>query len=889
MLEMRVSPIRRLRTLIARLFGVFRIRAIEDGLQDEMEAHIAMRADLLVAQGLPRDEARAEAVRRFGNRAITKENAREQELLPHLDSLIQDVRHGLRQWRRNPGFSAVAMLVLGLGIGLNAAMFSVLDHVLISPLPYPDPGRLYAISSHAASLGAGIRASSGPDFRDYRDQATAFSSVAAVIPRFGEVWTGDGEPRVVNCASPTMQFFTVMGIRPALGRVFVPDEFKNKDNATLLISWKFWKNQLGGDPHVIGRTLRLENVPSTIVGVLPPMDDLYSDVDLWLKLTTEPSWDFMNWRANKFLDVIGRLKPGVSPHVAEQQLTSILRRGVGEPGDVRVQLTPLQSFIVGPVRRQLDIMMAAVALVLLVTLLNTAAILLARSIKRAPEFAMRLGLGASRGRILRQLLVEGALLSVAGGALGVLLAFLAVGLVRSVPRVAMPRIDGLHVHVAAIAVSLGVVMASSIMFTVLPSSVLQLDLASAFRGGRTETGRAQRPFAALVVAEVACAVVLTVCAGLLVRSIVRIHAVNVGYRPERVVSAYLRTNYDSPEGFPFWRNVLGATSTLPGATSSAISDCVPASRANVATLAFADRPNVPGREPSTEACWISADYFRTLGVSLVHGRFFSDHDDANGAAVALINAEAARRLFPDRDPVGRRIAANYLSLGSRPAGSVPRWREIVGVVSDLRQRAVDLPPGPAIYLPYEQDETHHVLNSMNVYVRSAGNDPAALGQGIRTRVESMYPDQPVERIQVMRRVIASSLARRTYAVMLMAGFALLALVLCGLGIYGVMSYVMQQRTRELGIRMALGAQRSDVLRSVLRRGGALIAAGIVSGTVISLLVTGFLSQLLFETAAADPAVYLSAAAVLGVTGIAACLGPAVRASRLDPRIALNSQ
>jgi hypothetical protein len=276
-------------------------------------------------------------------------------------------------------------------------------------------------------------------------------------------------------------------------------------------------------------------------------------------------------------------------------------------------------------------------------------------------------------------------------------------------------------------------------------------------------------------------------------------------------------------------------------------------------------------------------------VPLVRGRFFSDRDDASGPPVAIINAEAARRLFPEEDAVGGRVGVSYLSLGSRTTDSVPRLREIVGVVADMRQRAVDLPPGPAIYLPYEQDETHHVLNSMNVYVRSAGTDPAALGQGMRTGVQSMYPNQPVERIQVMRQVIAASVARRTYAVALMTGFALVALLLGGLGIYCVVLYVVHERTRGFGIHIALGAQRGDVLRSVIEHGARLVAAGMVAGSVVSLLVTRLLAQLLFETAAADASVYLTSALVLGVVALAACLLPGIRASRLDPKIALNAQ
>ena len=877
----------RLASLLDRMLGVFRSRSIENDLRAEMETHLDMRTELLIERGASPTDARRETLRQFGNRTLMAEEARAQDVLPSLESVMQDLRYGLRLIRRNPGFSAITILVLGLGTGLNAAMFSVFEHVLLSPLPFPNAAQLYVVSSRAHSLGDARRAASGPDFRDYRDQNTAFSGVAAVIPRFAEVWTGDGEPRVVNCAAATTQFFGVLGIQPVMGRVFVPGEFHDLANETAVVSWAFWKNQLGGDPHVIGRTLRLENFPSTIVGVLPPMPDVYSDVDVWLKLTTEPAWSYMNWRANKFLDVIGRLRPGVDPRVAQQELTAVLRRAPEEPRDVEAQLTPLGDFVVGPVRRQLEIIMAAVALVLLVTLFNTAAIFLARSIRRRPEFAMRLGLGASRARVRRQLLIEGGLLSTAGCALGTALGAAAVAAMRAFPLIGIPRIADAHLGVPALAVSLGVVFLGSVAFAAFPGSFPNLDLASAFRGGRTETGQAQRSFTVLIVSEVACAVVLTVCAGLLVRSFMRLRAVDLGYQPERVVSAYLRTNYNSPEGFPFWTNVLRATGALPGARSSAISDCLPSVRANAATIVFADRPNERGREPSTEACWISADYFHTLGGALLHGRLFTDRDDADGPSVAIINAEAARRLFPNVDPVGRRIGVNYLALGSRTLDSVPRMREIVGVVSNMRQAALDLPPGPAIYLPYTQDETHHVLNSMNVYVRSAGDNPGLLGRGIRSAVQAMYPNQPVERIRVMQQVIASSIARRTYAMVLLTAFASLTLLLCALGIYGVVSYVTQQRTREFAIRMALGAQRQDVLANVLRGGAVLVGFGVLLGTGLSLLVTGGLSQLLFETGAADPIVYACAIVLLGVTGAAACLAPAIRATKLNPRNALN--
>jgi putative ABC transport system permease protein len=717
-----------------------------------------------------------------------------------------------------------------------------------------------------------------------------FAGVAAVIPRFAEVWTGDGEPRIVTCASPTIDFFRTMGIRPVLGRVFVPDEFHDLANSTLIVSWKFWREQLGGDPHVIGRTIRIEDVASTIVGVLPPMPDMYSDVDIWLKLVAEPSWDYMNWRQNKFLDVVARLKPGESRSVAEQQVTAILRRAPGEPRDVQAQLVPLKDFVVGPVARQLDLMLAAVGLVLLVTCLNTAAILASRSVKRAPELALRLGLGGSLGRIRQQLLVEAFVLSAAGGALGIFLAWIAVGSVRAIPGLSLPRLEGLRLNLPALLFIVAIVLLTSVAFTLLPARMLAtLDVQTGFRGSRTETGRAhRRPFSALVVAEIACAVVLTVCAGLLLRSFIRIQSVDLGFEPRHVLTAYLRTNYDNPSGFVFWRETLTTAARLPGAGSAALSDCLPTAKANQATLLFADRPNDNLHPPSTEACWISPDYFRALGVPLVHGRFFTDHDTLNAPPTVIINEEAARRFFPGTDPLGKRIAVSYLSLGSRTSGP-PRMREIVGVVSNLRQRALDTPPAAAVYVPYTQDETFHVLNSMELYVRTSVEDPGSLAQSLRDSIQRTYPDQPVERTQVLQQVVEGSVARRTYSVVLMTGFAALAMLLCALGTYGVVSYVTEQRTREFGIRLALGATPRHVIVSVLQQGGLLVAVGAACGVALSFAATRALSQLLFETTPLDPQVFAVAVVLFVTIGALACLVPATRASRLEPRAALNSE
>ncbi|HVH88779.1 MAG TPA: ADOP family duplicated permease, partial [Terriglobales bacterium] len=697
-------------------------------------------------------------------------------------------------------------------------------------------------------------------------------------------------PRTVQCAAPTQEFFAVMGIRPILGRLYTPREYTYLQNDTILISWKFWKEQLGGDPHVIGRSLRFEDVSSIIIGVLPPMPDLYADTEVWPKLTTEPSWTYMNWRANKFLDVIGRLRPGVTRSVAEQQLTAILRRGEGEPKDIQVQLTPLKDFIVGPVTRQLNIIMAAVAVVLLVTCMNAAALLLSRAVKRSPEMAVRLGLGASPARIRQQLLVEGLLLSASGGVLGIVLASMVIGLERQVPGLTLPRLEGLHLNLPALFASVAVVGLTSVLFALLPASVLSdLNISSGLRGVRTETGRAQRrPFSALIIAEIACAVVLTVCAGLLLRSFIRVQSVDVGFQPAKVLTAYLRTNYFGPEGYGFWHNVISGAAGIPGAGAAAVSDCMPAANAKGASLIFDDRPNDPAHAPSAEGCWISADYFRTLGSSLLRGRFFSGHDDLAAPPVVIINGEAARQFFPNQDPIGRRIAVNYLALGSRN-NRPPPLREIVGVVANVRQRALDLPSEQAIYMPYTQDDTMHVMASMHLFVRSSGNDPALLVNNVRAKIQSMYPNQPVEHIEVMRDVVSRSLTQRTYSVSLMTTFASLALLLCALGIYGVVSYITLRRTREFGIRMALGASRLDVLRNVLHQGGLLVVVGVAAGCALSLVAARALSQLLFQTAPFDPAIFASSALLLGTIGFLACLLPGVRASRIEPCIALNTE
>lgn len=857
-------------------------------LKREIEDHLREKTEELVAAGMPQEEAEATARREFGNVGLIEERGREVWMWPTLENLFTDLKFALRQLRKSPAFAVVAVLMLATGIGVNTAVFSIFHHILLQPLRFSQPEQLYSVWAHAASEQDSRLLSSGPDFVDFHDQSSAFTGIAAYISRFTETWAGHGEPRIVICTGPSQEMFSILGVKPILGRLYTDAEFRVLDGDTVVISERFWKQQLGGDPAIIGKTLDIGGSSVTVVGVLEAVPDLFPDTDVYLPLTTQPSWDFMKWRNNKFLNVLGRLRPGVTRAQAEQQLTAILRRAEGEPRDVQVQLEPLKDSLVGPVTSQLRMIMAAAGMVLLLICLNIAALLLVRTVRRGPEMAVRLGLGASRARIWQQLLVEGMVLSAAGCFAGLLVAWGAVKAVKQVSVLHLPRMQDLQLNGTAVAVTLAIVCAVTLFFAWLPArSLSSVSVSHGLRSARTTSGRTQRrSFSILVISEIACAVVLSVAAGLLVRSFWKIRQVDPGFEPGKLLTAYLRVNNESPEGRPFWHNVLEGTASLPGAINSASADCIPGMSAATATLLFDDRANDPKHAPAAQGCWTSADFFKTIGASLVKGRMFAPQDGAEAAPVVIINSEAARRYWPGKDPIGKHIAVAYTGPGRRIEGSA-RMREIVGIVGDIKQHTLDLPTEPVVYLPYLQDETNHVLWSMYLYVRS--DDPVHLSDGVRSRIHSLYPNQPIERMNTMANVVANSLASRTYSMSLIGAFALLALVLAGMGIYGVVSYTTEQRTHEFGIRMALGANRSDVLWNVIQSASALAATGTIAGTALALIVSRSLGQLLFQTAPLDPVSFAVSVLMLAAVAFLASLYPAWRAAKLDPRTALNAE
>ena len=874
----------------------------EAEIVEELSQDLEERFEKALSEGASKEEAKQLALRELVQPDSLSAQLKRVKMPPRRPSLPiganktrqrfagfwDDIRFGVRMLRKQPGFAVVAILTLGIGIGASTAMLSLVHDVLLRPLPYAHSDRLYAIWASSESTGQTKVAASGPDFEDYLDQNRSFVHLAEYIPRFTFTWTGDGEPKLVTCTSVSQDFFPMLGIRPFLGRLYEPREYTYLENDTLIVSYNFWKNQLGGDPHVIGRVIHFEGVSETIVGVLPPLSDLFPDTDVWPKHTVRPSWPYMKWRGNKFLRVMGELKPGVTPAMAEEDLTAILRRVPEEPRDVQVHLIPLKEDLVGNVRMPLYATLGAAALILIVACINVAALLLARMVKREGEIALRLSLGAGLRRIAQQLFTESMLLSAIGCTVGLLIAWGALRLLAHVPNLPLPRMDSVHLNAPALLATIAIATAITIFFGWISSvGFSRLNLFSALRPLGIQMTRRPWSLRLLVVGEIACSVMLTVSVCLLVHSFWRVIHVDPGFEPESLLRVYLRTNYYDEKGRPFWKSVLTETASLPGVRHVALSDWRPGRDAATATFVFEDRPNDPTRLPSGEGSWVSDDFFRTIGTPLIAGRFFTEHDDDKAPAVAIINDEAARRFWPGQNPIGKRIGVNYTGPGRR-SEAAPRLREIVGVVGNIRHDSLDAPAAPAIYLPYLQDETNHDMATMSLFLRADGN-AIALADSVRDRIHAVEPNQPVQNIQNVADLVSQSVATRRYTLVLVSAFAAVGLLLAAVGVYGVISYATSQRAREFGIRIALGATRGRVVSHVLQGSAVLTAFGSVFGIVCSLFLTRSLSSLLFEVSPLDLLSFSAAVTLLALVSIGTSLFPAWRAARVDPIIAMQSE
>jgi putative ABC transport system permease protein len=789
--------------------------------------------------------------------------------------LLQDLRYGLRGLARSPGFTAAAVLTLALGIGANTAMFSLVDAVLLRPLPYPEPERLVRV--RAVNPEKGQDANLNPlDFADYRRQARSFTDLAAMAtPTFS--LTGGGEPERVRGALVSSNFFRAFGARPALGRDFQPRDEQPDAEPVVILSERLWQRRYNSDPGILGKTIVLDDAPVTVVAVLEsgfraPGASEADPPEVWRPIRIEESLG----RGGHWLPVFGRLAEGVTIRQAQAEMDALARSLEKEhPGSNKGWATSLQDLeesIVGNTRGPLVLLLASVGLVLLIACVNVANLLLARAGSREHEVAVRATLGASASRLLRQLLTESLLLAGLGAAAGLLIAFFATRLLSRLDPEILPRAGEVAMDGRVLAFTLGISGLAAIVFGLVPA--LRTAKGAVLRQGtRTTPGR--RLPAALVIAELALALVLLIGAGLLLKSFWRLLRVDPGFRAENLLTATVdlpASRYGEPHQIAaFYQNLFERTAALPGVLGATGIDIPPLSGGYSCNSFSIDDGSSSHAEdvPCIEYRTVGPGYFETLGIPIVQGRSFQSTD----APVAIVNETLARALWPDRNPLGNRITLGFEE-------QTPHT--IVGVVKDVRHFGLQSAAAPEVYVSYLQ----HPTSAMTVVLRTT-DDPARLRTSLAEQVRSLDPELPISRVEGLESRVAQSIAQPRLRTELLLLFALLALALAAVGVFGVISYSVVRRTREIGVRMALGAGRSEVLRLVLGQTLAYAGAGLALGLAAALALTRLLASLLFEVGHTDPAIFAASAAVLlAVAGLAGYL-PARQASRLEPLDALS--
>ncbi len=878
--------------LSMRLRSLLRRGRVNRELDDELRFHVERAIAANVAAGMSRQEARFAALRGFGGIEQIREECSDMRNVNWLQDFVQDVRYGLRMLRKSPGFTVVAVLTLALGIGANAAIFSVVYGVLLESLPYRDASRLIVLNETTPKVGT--VSVSYQNFLDWRAQSHAFFQMAAVSG-VGFSLAGISQPEDIRGDAVSPNFLSMLGLRPFIGRDFDPSEEKPGTAPVVLLSYSLWESHFAGDRGVLGRAIKLDGRGYTIVGVLPPnfrspdKTDVLEPIGVWATNND----DATDRGSRGDLVVIGRLAPGVSLRQARAEMDGIAARLAREyPGandQFGVELQPIRDVFVGNVRPAILVLFGAVLFVLLIACANVANLFLVRSATRGKEISLRIAFGASRGRIVRQMLTESFVLALFGGALGIALA---VGGIQGMNQlIPMDMLSGASIGLndAVLLFAAGAVVLAAFIFGLAPAlHSTRPDVRSELKeGARTVSSGTQqsRLRAVLAIAEISLAVVLAAGAGLMMKSLYRLLLVNPGFRTDRVLSMEmdLRTQQYAtrPAVRNFWQQVLDRVQNLPGVESTAVGTVIPFTgnhnRSDV-TIEGMPEPR-PGSWPHPDYHIVSPGYVTTLGIPLLRGRTFTNADNENAPLVGMINTRLAREFFPNQDPVGKRFM-----FGHPSAKNPPKWITIVGVLGDTKLYGLANPARLEVYLPFRQE----TASDMNLLVKSAV-DPAALISSIRGAVASIDKDQPIFAISTMNQLRSDSTSTRRITVVLLGAFGGLALVLATIGIYGVISYSVAQRTHEIGIRMALGAQHWGVLRMVLGQGGKIALAGIAIGLVAALGLTRLMSSLLFSVNAGDPATFAAVALLLALVALLACYIPARRAMRVDPMVALRHE
>jgi len=878
----------------ARLANFVARRRSDERMNEEIEQHIALQTAEYLRAGLPPDQARRRAILKFGAAESIKEDYRDERGLPLIDNLLQDLRYGLRMLRKSPGFTAIAILTLALGIGANTAIFSFVYGVLLAPLPYHDASRLVVLNETTPRVGT--VSVSYPNFVDWRAQSHSFSQMAYVEQvSFNLAGASVSQPENIQGDSVSPNFLSMLGVHPFLGRDFEPAEGNSGTERVLLLGYQLWQSHFSSDPNVVGRSIALDGNDFVIVGVLPPDYRSLDKIDVMFPLGV---WITNNPRATRRGDrgdstVVGRLTQGASLAQARAEMEGIaanLAKEYPEDNDqFGAQLRPIRDAFAGNLRAEILVLFAAVMFVLLIASANVANLFLVRGAARTKEIALRMAFGASRSRIILQLLTESFVLAFLGGVLGLALAFAGIRLIaRLIPQDALMGAT-VGLNGAVLLFTAGVVILAAFVFGIAPAMhSAKRDVQGELKeGGRTASvGAAQnRLRGILAVAEISLALVLLAGAGLMLKSLYRLINVNPGFRPDRVLTMEMYLNSQryskDPAVLNFWRQVLDGVRVLPGVESAALGNHIPLTDSHGRTdITIEGMPlPKPGSFPHPDTHAVSSDYVRTLGMALERGRTFTDADNQTSPEVALVNDKLGRQFWPNDDPIGKRFVWGRFNPASK---TPPKWVTVVGVVGDTKMYGLANPARLEVYSPLEQN----VESDMDLLVKSQ-IDPSALTSEIRGVVAAVDKDQPIFAVATMNKIVSDGVSAPRLILVLLGLFSLLAVILAAIGIYGVISFSVAQRTREIGVRMTLGAQRTDILRMILGQGGKIALVGIVIGMVAAFALTRLMSGLLFSVSAGDPTTLAAVAGLLVIVALFACYIPARRAIRVDPMVALR--
>jgi putative ABC transport system permease protein len=881
-----------IRIIQRRLHSLLHRSHADAELQREVEVHIQQRAKEGIAAGLTEAEARAVALREFGPLEQTKEECRETRRVSWIQDLAQDLRYGVRTLRESPGFTAVAVLTLALGIGANTAIFSIVDAVLLRSLPYADADQLVLMFDVPVKRPDALSSISYRDFRECREQNRVFSEMAGNA--FHDLTlTGAGEPFIVNAAAVTPELFRLLNAEPLAGRTLLPDDGKEGAAPVAVVSENLWRTRFGSDPRLVGRSIDLDMRSFTVVGILPASfryPDGAPRQDVWISVLQDPLFGPLTRQPRvRLLGVLGRLKPGISVAKAQAEMDTMGARLAKEfpaqDSEEAIRVQPYRQAVTGDVRSPLLILLGAVALVLLMACANLANLLLSRATSREREIAVRSALGASRTRLVRQLLAESALLGLLGGAAGVLLAALAVRGFQPLLPADLVQISSIHIEAPVLGFALLLSLASALAFGLAPALLAtSTDLQANIKEGSQRSGqrRGQHARSFLAIVETSLAMVLLVGGGLLIRSFALVMSVNPGFDPKNVTEAEVslpQFQYSRPQQWTAFADALLAhLHAQPGLQDSALAAPLPMDRQGQANFEFSivgNPPLPPGKSITANYETVSPDYFHVMRIPLMRGRLFSERDAPSNPKVAIISETLARRHFPNQNPLGRQMR-----FGFPPNSDVAR--EIVGVVGDVRDEALSQKPGPIMYVPFAQAP----LYGGEVVVRSAMS-VSSVATGIREAVHAIDKDLPVTGVESFPDTLGQSVSRERFRTLLLGSFSAMALLLAAVGIFGVISYSASQRRHEIGIRMAIGAQRGDILRLILGQGAKLALFGLCIGAVFALLLTRLMKSLLYDVSTTDPLTFCGVAIILLGVAVIACYIPARRAMRVDPMIALR--